>query len=180
MGINSVDCSSSSYLVLLQCSYNTDPINYCTSNNDQATVSCCKFPFFGLENSFGLFRSVQSLPLSLSPTITPVLKGVDEMFLFNQYSVCVSVCARACVYLQMTHCSRILHTLVWFVCKMVLTSPRVVQRFTATTSGGHSVTLVLRALLPRQSAISLDTMTMSATYQELSEFVFASPFQANI
>ena len=53
-------------------------------------------------------------------------------------------------------------------------------------SGGHFVTvLVSQAMLPRQYAISLDTMTMLATHQELSKFhsvkfVFASSFEANI
>ena len=40
--LDNVDCSSSSYLVLLQCSYSTVISSLCVSNYYDAYVSCCK------------------------------------------------------------------------------------------------------------------------------------------
>ena len=40
--IEDVDCSSSSYLVLLQCSYSTLISSYCNDNDHDVYVVCCK------------------------------------------------------------------------------------------------------------------------------------------
>ena len=41
--LEDVDCSSSSYLVLLQCSYRSPYSTYCNDNNRDAVVVCCKY-----------------------------------------------------------------------------------------------------------------------------------------
>ena len=40
--LEDVDCSSSSYLVLLQCSYSTLISSYCNDNDRDVFVVCCK------------------------------------------------------------------------------------------------------------------------------------------
>ena len=40
--LDEVDCSDSSYLVLLQCSYSTIIDSSCIEDYDDVTVSCCK------------------------------------------------------------------------------------------------------------------------------------------
>ena len=39
--LSSVDCSTSSYLVILQCSYDSTPPSSCT-NSDDVSVNCCE------------------------------------------------------------------------------------------------------------------------------------------
>ena len=46
MLLEDVDCSSSSYLVLLQCSYSTVISSYCNDNTRDAFVACCKYILF--------------------------------------------------------------------------------------------------------------------------------------
>ena len=41
--LDNVDCSSSGYLVLLQCSYSTVISSYCNDHDHDAFVVCCKF-----------------------------------------------------------------------------------------------------------------------------------------
>ena len=40
--LEDVDCSTSSYLVLLQCSYNYQYSSYCIDDSRDAFVVCCK------------------------------------------------------------------------------------------------------------------------------------------
>ena len=40
--LEDVNCSSSSYLVLLQCNYNFHYSSYCNSHSHDAFVVCCK------------------------------------------------------------------------------------------------------------------------------------------
>ena len=40
--LEDVDCSTSSYLVLLQCSYNYQYSSYCNDDSRDAFVVCCK------------------------------------------------------------------------------------------------------------------------------------------
>ena len=40
--LDNVDCSTSSYLVILQCSFSTSIHSNCISGRDDASVTCCE------------------------------------------------------------------------------------------------------------------------------------------
>ena len=41
--LDNVDCTSSRYLVILQCGYSTSISSGCTHNFDEVSVTCCKY-----------------------------------------------------------------------------------------------------------------------------------------